>query len=500
MLVQSHQNSIHRISVNNLTFPIGLSSIILSIAFGWFDCIGWKNQFFALSGLLVLYNFFELYSLSKNKQKTNIPYFFNPIVLTTIFTFYIFLGGFTNFLLLKDGYLFSFDNYFHPDDPWIPKAMALISLSSICMWFGYKTVAGTIIFKNYFALYARYLNYDISINKVLAVFIAAFIIKIMLFQSGQFGYQTLLSEDDANPGRLKTFEELSKLVFIVVSFIFFNKKIRNIKYSFLFFVCFILEVFFSLIHGARGPIVTLFLLTFLIQYFHNPKIKLSAVIVGILVLYASFTIVHSYKNFLLSDPRNAGSSVSELYEGFDKSRKNIEIDKDLGDLLYYASIGRLNYVNETALAIQYIDKYGLDVDDPPIVKNFFLSPIFAFIPQYFVLGQNPPELGRWFNYKIMGDSYDTKVSIAFSPVGFLYMVGGTLGVLLGFFGLGVLLKFTFNLLNANTSPALFILYLAMLSKLVLFDTNVGGVLINILRYIFLLPLALFFLIGKMRVR
>ena len=69
-----------------------------------------------------------------------------------------------------------------------------------------------------------------------------------------------------------------------------------------------------------------------------------------------------------------------------------------------------------------------------------------------------------------------------------------------FFGLGILLKFTFNLLNANTSPALFILYLAMLSKLVLFDTNVGGVLINVLSYVFLLPLALFFLIGKMRLR
>jgi hypothetical protein len=420
--------------------------------------------------------------------------------MATIANMFFFLGGITNFLLYKDGFLFNVNAYTgpylkeHPE--FLVRTMSYIGMAAVFMWVGYKSLLGKSLFQFYFheLRFKRLINFKVSVGKLLVLAAVAYSIKLILYQSGLYGYQDLAS-DTLQVSRLKTFQYLSSVVFLAAGFYYYIARPTNFS-IFLFWCVFLLEFLFALSHGARSALVYFFGLFFLIRYYGGMRVKLIHVFAGGMLLFLVFSIGGAFKTFILE---GAGSSnpVITITKFIKENKKYREINtRRLGELAYYYGVARLNFVNETAMAIDYKDRFGLSEDDPSFTYWMALAPFNAFVPSYFVLGKREPSWGIWFNRKVQRTPHLDRTSIAFSPVGYLYFLGGVAAICIGFFFYGVVLRFTHQFLFSSKSVGGLILFLALLGILYTFNTSVHSTLILLLRYTILLPFALYVVLAR----
>jgi hypothetical protein len=156
-------------------------------------------------------------------------------------------------------------------------------------------------------------------------------------------------------------------------------------------------------------------------------------------------------------------------------------------------VGRFNYVNEATQVMRYKEIEGLKESDPDFIGPFFTFPLFAIIPQFWILGKPVESYGGWATELLVNSR---RFSIAFSPVGFSYLAGGPLFVLFIFFILGILMKWLEYLFTNIRTVIGFILFLALLKLLVMFDTTVWATFLNLVRYGILFPPLMWLLLRK----
>ena len=192
----------------------------------------------------------------------------------------------------------------------------------------------------------------------------------------------------------------------------------------LFWSVFVLELIFALGHGARSSLINFFGLYFIIRYYGGMNVKLIHGLVGGFLLFFVFSVGGAYKTFM-HEGVGGSNPVASVVKFIKLNKKYREINaRNVGEFAFYYAVGRMNYINETAMALDYKDRYGLSENDPSFAYWMIRSPFNAFVPIYFVLGKKEPNWGGWFNLKAQRASKDSRTSVAFSPVGYLYFLGG----------------------------------------------------------------------------
>ena len=173
----------------------------------------------------------------------------------------------------------------------------------------------------------------------------------------------------------------------------------------------------------------------------------------------------------------------------------VRMNKELKDAARIAVVGRFNYVNELAQMIRYKEVEGLRFNDPDFIFPFLTFPVFAVLPKYYLFGVEETGYGYWATKRLTGGR---RTSTAISPIGFSYMAGGPVLVMVVFLILGILMKFVGLLINNINTVVGLIMYLSLMSTLVMFDSIVTGTYINLIRYSLLLPIVLWIFLSKYR--
>src|SRR5688500_4976341 len=127
----------------------------------------------------------------------------------------------------------------------------------------------------------------------------------------------------------------------------------------------------------------------------------------------------------------------------------------------------------------------MDDNDSDFLSPMFTFPLFAVVPRYYILGQENVGYGGWVTRVLTGSK---RYSIAISSLGYSYMAGGTIMVLIVFGIVGVLMKFAGKLFMQIKTVVAFILFLAILKMLVQFDTVVWSSFLTLIRYAIFLPI------------
>ncbi|MGB4775342.1 MAG: hypothetical protein WBP45_09235 [Daejeonella sp.] len=435
--------------------------------------------------------------------KKKLPYFFiSPIFLGTVITFGLVLGGFTNFLLRVDG-RYDIKDLAVPlmnESIWLTKTMVLVCIASSATWLGYNMNLGNKIYGRLLnlSLYRKIYCSEISENRLFLIALIAYIIKFYLYSIGLWGRILDDKYFEAGVGfkagsQIRVLGDLSYLSFFLISI--FKFRYNNAKYNSLFFISLAFELFFGFIYGARSTFIFPFLIAFVAYYYVSRKVNLSyLLIIGVAVLIA-FTVVLDYKNYTLEKSFTKSTSAFDAINNFrnynnrySTSKKNFHLSQTLNQ-----TFGSMTFVQETAMAIRRVDNSQDQgqFKDPGIVKAILRVPIDAFVPK-FIQGENEFAWGLWFKDEVLNYQVGLKYSIAFSPIGFLYMGGGVFLVIIGFMFYGVALKMTYNfLVNHNIFSLL--TYMVLLSIVYNFDSVVSGFLVMFIRYIIIFPVIFWFI-------
>jgi len=480
------------------------------LIWGLLACVGYTSlvfenymqQFWILTAALGLQNLREIYLLFKQQSR---HFFLKPVILGAVVVFFLQHGALTNFLYLELDGTFSrpYNSDLFHEPVWLSRTMALALAASLFYWLGYYLTIGTKLGKSYFHLYSRFWNYKIDKYKLLVGLIIGVIIKLILNFYGALGHRfgLLVAETGGIPGliyRLKLFENLSLFFMICFLYLALEYK-RKYLYWIIFILAFLFEGLLSLTAGNRSTFIFIFLGVFLVEYYHRGHLKFVWVIIGALILTFAMTVLQDFKAFAFkkgngaaanSDPIEFIISASHYTE---KMEKNVQMTKELKHLLYLKSVGRFNYVNEATLVMKYKEVEGLKPADPKFLMPFFTFPIFAIVPQYWVLGEQVEGYGSWVAHML---SHTRDYDIAMSPIAYSYLAAGPLFVMFIFFVFGILMKCLEFLFSQIKGIMAFILFLSLLKFLVLFDSIVWGTFLNIIRFGLLLPPLLWLLFRK----
>lgn len=459
-------------------------------------------QFWVLTGMLTAFHLAELALLFRQNRRL---YLIQPVVIGTVILFLLQFGGVTNFMMRKQDGQFAtlYNNILDREPQWLCYAMALVLASSVAYWWGYKLRLGSKIYKLYITYYNRFWDYKISYLRLVYGWIIGCVIKLVINYYGAIGhkYIILTLEHAYIPPfvmRLKVFENLSILFFIMLLFVYYQQR-NNLLLRFILIFGFLFELVFALTSGARFTIVMLFLAIFLVDYIFSKRLKLVWVIILSGVLYLSMTLIASYKEYIFHDHREVlhhETSIKSFQDAMEYNKEkqaSIQMNEELREAARIAVIARFNYVNELAQMIYYKDVEGMKPNDPDFVYPFLTFPVFAVLPKYYLFGVEEPGYGYWATKRLTGGR---RTSTAISPIGFSYLAGGPVFVLFIFTLLGVIMKWVGLLMNNITSVVGLILFLPLMSQLAMFDSVVTGAYINIIRYSLLLPVVLWFFLSK----
>lgn len=482
-----------------------LYAIILAFAFicsQYMVFDSYHIQFWVLTGVLTSYNLLELFLLYRQSPER---FWMKPAVLGVFVIFFLQLGGLTNYFYRADNgqFFVNYNRTFIHEPQWLAMTMAIVLAASVTFWIGYRLKAGRELATKYLTIYGRMWNYPVSHFKLFIGLMAGWIIKLLLNYYGGIGHRfgELTKELGSMPEfvyRLKIFEDVS-LVFMII-FMYLMYKHKGVKFYrniFLFSLAF--ESLFALTSGARSTIIFVFIGVFLVDYYFKERIRIVWILGGAALLFFAMTTLDRFKSFALN-PQSNSVEIKDPIEYIRLANQysllqaqRAKSDRDYQKTLYLGAVGRFNYINEATHVIRYKKTQGLDDDDPDFITPMFTFPIFAIFPKYYLFGEESDNFGTWATELIVGHH---RYSTAISPVGFAYAAGGTMFVLLVFFGLGILMKFCDVLLKNVKTVIAFILFLAILKQLVMFDSVVSGSLLNLVRYGLLLPPVLWILFRK----
>src|SRR5262249_44187150 len=110
---------------------------------------------------------------------------------------------------------------------------------------------------------------------------------------------------------------------------------------------------------------------------------------------------------------------------------------------FQTAFNRLSITLFSAAAIHYDETEGLDDGAPEFLKNLILGPAYAVIPRFIWNDKALGNVGVWFTRSVCGQVTSTS-STGFGPVGYLYFVGGVVGVCLGFVAIGFVQRIVYQ--------------------------------------------------------
>lgn len=288
---------------------------------------------------------------------------------------------------------------------------------------------------------------------------------------------------------------------LLLIFIYYFQKrkmgYKSIINTFFILILFITHLFLGILSGFKFQVILPFLVITLAHFLVTQKIDFRFIVVIICTFNLAYAVIEPFRGYL-AQQSNAPSSVSEALDAFGSSYQNRDqlINEDSDPLAQQIS-ERFDLAGMTTVAIDFEQKGRLQEDDRTDFQNsILLAPVLAYVPRA-VWADKPSYSndGVWFNQIVLGKRFDELTSVGMGPIGYLYMTGGIIAIILGFAAFGVMQSLIFEG-AARAGAGGLIVYLSLAGTLVLVPTAVGPSISGLLSLIPFAFIAQFFFLRK----
>ena len=449
-----------------------------------------ESLFIVLTFSLCIYLFIEIQRII---QQNRGQWILNPVVMASFLTFGLSFA-FSNFIFIIDKnlsiyYFLSSTSYY-----WMNMAMTYVFLAVFAMWRGYHSIFGRNISKKLWvsSFFKRVLRkeFDLRWPFIIICIIIIFLSRILKINLGIFGYSSetkqLFALADFTQYLALT-DSLAKILLVGIALAYFSGKYHHLSALRILLVAMTgIEIVVGFLLGFKSAVIFPIITVGVCYYICKRKVPKKMVLATLILLILSYLIIEPFRIERYSNPnfqtRNLGSIMSAMApQDVDNSMYNLH-----NQMIVFAK--RMNLTQESALAIHYAQRVGLSENSPKFLTNILLSPIYAYIPRIIWKSKPLGNIGYWFNVEVRGAPWETKSSVAMSPIGYLYFSGGGLCVFIFFFIIGNIQRIIYERFWTQDSGCL-IVYLGVLSNLSLINSAVDGLFITLFRNI---PLLLLF--------
>jgi hypothetical protein len=368
------------------------------------------------------------------------------------------------------------------------KAMDYIILAAFSMWIGYKIKLGNNFY--YFLTHNKIFKSNffrktflIRKNVVLFLFISSIVARLISIQLGLFGYSQ-------SPENREEYGAVMNILYLIGSLGSFTLLAYSIFYftynngKILFIIVFIIELIFGILSGMKSQIMMPFFITLFSYYLVRHKINRQIFAYAILSIFLAYYIVEPFRILRYVDKNfqsNPSYIIRTLTDSYEMNKRLKLVENQRIDQTFLQFLGRLEYTLTTARAIQYKDQVGLSTSDPDFEERLLTILPQAFIPRAFWEGKTIENNTQWYSYRVWGSTATN--SVAYSPIGFLYFAGGSIGTvfyIVLFFGLfGTMQKILFKFLNRGGGGI--IVYAGLLMSVVIIDSTVNTIFVDWIR-------------------
>lgn len=382
-------------------------------------------------------------------------FFINPIVLASLFMF-LFSYGFPYLVAIKYQLI---DNTV--DASYLIKAMLYANVAFIVMWHSYFSLQMRKIcigFLRIVTCNGKLLSssYNLKYNFLYFLFIIYLIVTLIQIKTGTYGYLSAFSDKDL--GILSAlFNAVSFIGSGVIFLLLLVPDLSRRKRIWLI-VFFCLNLFFQILSGLKGNIIRAFLLLFIADYIKRSRLNYKLLCLSFVAIFFSYFIVESYR-LVVRATEASPKSISEIVQlnvtGLRLASSVAEQPQEIPSYAFFLS--RFSALSELANFVDYKEnEHIIPNRDPDFMFRTLTIPFQVFIPQTIWKNKPKENLGSvWINQRVFGR--DDNNSLAFGPVGFLYLVGGVASIILGF---------------------IFVAFFLKMAEILLFSNKIGGIIIS----------------------
>ncbi|SEK11249.1 hypothetical protein MAA5396_04720 [Marinovum algicola] len=248
-----------------------------------------------------------------------------------------------------------------------------------------------------------------------------------------------------------------------------------------------LHVALGLLAAFKSQAVFPFVIAGFAYFLTHRRLPVGFLAMALLALVVAYAVVEPFRGYLALRGEPPGSVVEAVETLETAFRLREQVTQQHDNTVAERVAERVDLSGMSMLALDYVDRGNLqDHRRREFQNSILLAPILAYIPR--AVWPNKPsfqDVGRWFNQRVRGHWWDETTSVGMGPIGYLYVTGGILGVILGFALFGGLQALIFEGFGRAGAGGL-IVYLSVAANLVMIPSAFGPVVTGVLR---MLPIA-----------
>ena len=344
-------------------------------------------------------------------------------------------------------------------------------------------------------------NIDMFIAIFAIVSIVSILSRIYMFDLEVFGYFSSMANLDKFKNSKQLFDligqggKLSLVLLIWMYYRVIENRLPRYRSSILSLICtiFVIEILFCFLSGFKGSFFILFGLCVVTYYSAAKKIpSLYSILVGSLILFATLiaprAVIDGFRSAYNDESLGRANNVMEVFDLLDVSKgadNLLEVGQDTA--IYFVKRVDQNLFGRIGLLS------GAEIDEEKKVefqKRIYLALPYALVPRVFWNSKPGSTLGSWFREDVLLIDGIKSTSIGMTPFSFSFFAFGTFGPLV-FLIIGSMIGVWARLIEDNSELAL--LFLPVGANLVLIDSDIGGIFVTFIRYLFLVILGYLFL-------
>jgi hypothetical protein len=454
------------------------------------DSLTNSNALLAYSLVLLGYLYVEAKNLSSHSAEM---FWMNPVVLASIFTFAL-AFGFTNVLFFMPEDVVALVGLEPIATPWMNQLMFLVLLAACAMWSGYSSGVGRGIGRSLQVnrVLGRWMKVSRRLNKpALCIFLAiSLIARLWAINLGVYGYSSTYDQLMAIAGYreyLSMGESLGALALAALALECFASSSSALSHRLLVWFVLAYEVAFGFLSGLKSAVVMPFIIVGVVYYSQRkrfPRWLIPAIVGGLMAAYA---VIEPFRAARNTNAGFVGTSLGSIVTTM-TDEKSINADDgreraSTGLIL----LGRTNLTYVASLGIEYsANNDELPEGSPEFLGNLVLSPVLAVVPRLLWPTKPLQNIGLWYTNQVVG--LDLFSSTGMSPITYLNFAGGPLGVILGFFIVGILQRGLFDGFRHFGGGGLIVL-IGLLGTLSNIDSAFNTFFVGIIRLLPILVIA-----------
>jgi hypothetical protein len=243
----------------------------------------------------------------------------------------------------------------------------------------------------------------------------------------------------------------------------------------IFYLMLLSEVFFTYISGVKGPILTVIFIVVGCSIYSRKSIPWRPVILLVILFILLIPVNLLYRTSIVRGSVNTssiGDASQKMMQLFTKTWFSDSFAENLQSGVNLVRERQGSLLQNIALAMYYTPEIKPYLDG----KSYRLLPFTLLVPRIIWPDKPQDTMGHWFAIEYVGAPANSVGSCAITPLGDLYLNFGWPGIALGMFGLGIVYRFSYELVRTAGRESYLAIYLGLLFVATNYESSFTGLI------------------------